>query len=46
MMVCEGCGAVCTCPGRVLQIIDLPVNQKKKSVWMLGGEMGECCAVM
>jgi hypothetical protein len=31
MMVREGRGAVCTCSGRVLQIINLPVNQPKKN---------------
>jgi hypothetical protein len=30
MVVREGRGAVCTCSGRELQIIDLPVNQTKK----------------
>ena len=28
MMVCEGCGAVCACSRRGLQIVDLPVDQK------------------
>jgi hypothetical protein len=57
MMVCEGRGAVCTCSGRELQIVYLPINQKKKKFGLgtiLGGEMGRgvvCvwfmdCAVM
>jgi hypothetical protein len=34
---------VCTCSGRELQIIYLPVNQKKRKIGLdmiLGGEMG------
>ena len=40
-MVHEGCGAVCRCVRRELQIINFPVDQIKKMVWTLGGEIGE-----
>ena len=41
MVVCEGCGAVCACSGRELQIINLPVNHKKKRSGYQDEKLGE-----
>ena len=36
----------CTCTGRELQVINLPVDQnQKKSVWTLGEEIGKVLGV-